>query len=227
LKKLHYALALLILIAAFALAQVFKWVDEEGNVHFGDKPPEKADVEELVIPEGPSQEEIEAAEEALRERLESRESRDRSQADVERERWSEDYSEGLMTEERFNRCVEARYQVIVLERRGRAFKLSPNWTRHYLEDEDRPAEMSRLENLVDEYCDTDAKSVQKQNQRLLELKDALNIRCIAARERLQKSTDPQAGIDARQVREAQEYIELKCPDTKLHDLWIADWIFVR
>ena len=226
-KKLKYSLALLVLIAAFTLAQVFKWVDEKGNVHFGDKPPEKAGVEELVLPEGPSQEEIEAAEEALRERLESRESRDKSQADVERERWSEDYAEGLRTEERFQRCVEARYQVIVLERRGRAFKLGPDWTRHYLENADRPAEIARLENLVDDYCDTDDRSVKKQNERLLELKDALSIRCIAARERLQKSRDPQAGIDARQVREAQEYIELKCPDTKLHDLWIADWKFVR
>lgn len=226
-KKLKFSLILLLLIAAFALAQVYKWVDEKGNVHFGDKPPEKAGVEELVLPEGPSQEELEAAAEELRAKLESRKSRDKIQEEQRREGWSKDYAEDLMIEERFNRCVEARYQVIVLERRGRSFKLGSDWVRSYLKDIDRPAEISRLEKLVEEYCANDNKSVQKQNARLLELKDSLNIRCIAARETVQKNRGPDAGIDKRKVNEALEYIELKCPDTRLHNLWIADWIFVR
>lgn len=226
-KKIRFFPILLILIAAFTLAQVYKWVDDKGNVHFGDKPPEKAGIEKLVLPEGPSQEEIEAAEESRREDLELRKSRDKVQEYQERESWGKDYGEDLMSEARFSRCVEARYQLLVLERRGRAFKLRPNWTRGYLEDVDRPVEISRLDKLVKEHCDTDTKSVQQQNVRILEIKDALNIRCIAAREKLQKSKDPAANIDKRKVNEAKQYIELQCPDTELHDLWIGDWIFVR
>jgi hypothetical protein len=38
------------LIALFAGAQVYKWVDEKGQVHFGDRPPEEQKVEELALP---------------------------------------------------------------------------------------------------------------------------------------------------------------------------------
>lgn len=226
-KKFKFALILLALIGAFALAQVYKWVDEQGNIHFGDKPPEKDNVEELVLPEGPSPEELKAAEEELRAKLESRKSRDQIQEEQERESRSKGYAEDLMAEERFNQCVEARHQVMVLERRGRAFKLRPDWTRSYLENEDRPVEIARLEKLVDDNCDTDTKSVQEQDVHLLELIKALNIRCITAWETLHKSNDPAADIANQKVEEAQEYIDEKCPSTEIHNLWIADWIFVR
>ena len=40
------------LLAGLASAQAYKWVDEQGGVHFGDRPPEAAKSEEIVLPEG-------------------------------------------------------------------------------------------------------------------------------------------------------------------------------
>ena len=36
-----------------------------------------------------------------------------------------------------------------------------------------------------------------------------------------------ADIDKRALEEVQSYIDLECPDMELHNVWIADWVFVR
>ena len=36
------------LLAAGASAQIYKWVDDQGNVHFGDKPRDKAQAEQAA-----------------------------------------------------------------------------------------------------------------------------------------------------------------------------------
>lgn len=71
-KKSKWLLLLVVLISAVALAQVYRWVDEKGNIHFGDTPPKTVDTEELILPEGPSEEEIVQAQEDLRKRLKAK-----------------------------------------------------------------------------------------------------------------------------------------------------------
>ena len=71
-KKSNVFLLLLALISAFSLAQVYRWVDEKGGIHFGDKPPEEGDAEQLVLPEGPSEAESARAQEDLRKRPQMR-----------------------------------------------------------------------------------------------------------------------------------------------------------
>jgi hypothetical protein len=50
-------------------------------VHFGDRPPAEQEVEELAIPQGPSEEEIKEAKAALRLTLELRHEREDASAD--------------------------------------------------------------------------------------------------------------------------------------------------
>jgi hypothetical protein len=71
-KKSKLGPLLLLIIVTASIAQVYKWVDEEGGIHFGDSPPEEVAAEELILPEGPSEEEIVQAQEDLRKRLEAR-----------------------------------------------------------------------------------------------------------------------------------------------------------
>lgn len=49
---------LVLLVAKPPIAEVYKWVDENGNVHYGDCPPENCKPEEVEIAPGPSEEEI-------------------------------------------------------------------------------------------------------------------------------------------------------------------------
>ena len=54
------------LFTSHALAEIYKWIDEQGVTHYGDCPPTDCVYEEIELPKGPSEEEIEAAEERTR-----------------------------------------------------------------------------------------------------------------------------------------------------------------
>lgn len=64
----------LILIPALCFAQVYQWVDEDGNVHFGDQPPADAGAQSVNLPKGPSDQQVEAAQQELQDALDARES---------------------------------------------------------------------------------------------------------------------------------------------------------
>ncbi|MEH6581306.1 MAG: DUF4124 domain-containing protein [Halioglobus sp.] len=70
-SKLRYLLALL-LIPGLVFAQVYQWVDENGNVNFGDKPPSNANAKSLDLPTGPSQAEVDKAQRELQDTLDTR-----------------------------------------------------------------------------------------------------------------------------------------------------------
>ncbi len=56
-KAALYAVVLmtaLVVSATDASDNIYRWVDEQGNVHFGDKPPEKASAEVVDIQPGPA-----------------------------------------------------------------------------------------------------------------------------------------------------------------------------
>jgi hypothetical protein len=206
------------LIALFAGAQVYKWVDEKGQVHFGDRPPEEQKVEELALPQGPSEEDMEQAKEVLRPTLESQQERiDAGAAKTSRENQLE-ASQDLRAERRFKACIEALQQFEVLDLKARFFKLDANWSRTYLENEDRPKEIARQSDLIDENCKTDPASVAKQFSSAIVLSKGLNIRCVNAREKLSKE------VDETKRKEHQDYLDSNCPDVSHRNLWIADWI---
>ena len=60
-------------------AAVYKWVDESGTVHYGDQPPEEADAQSMMIPEGPSQQEVEQARQQMRIKLEQQRQSERKE----------------------------------------------------------------------------------------------------------------------------------------------------
>lgn len=69
----HIAAAVLMLAAVAAHAEVYKWTDDKGRVHYGDKPPASTPAGtkkavELDIPEPSAADRQEAADRAARER---------------------------------------------------------------------------------------------------------------------------------------------------------------
>ncbi len=48
-KKSKLGPVLLLIVVTTAIAQVYRWVDEEGGIHFGDNPPEEVDAEKLIF----------------------------------------------------------------------------------------------------------------------------------------------------------------------------------
>lgn len=72
-NKGNLVVLLLLLIGGVALAAVYKWVDESGRVHYGDRPPPESDTQSVAIPEGPSREAVERARQHMREKIEHHE----------------------------------------------------------------------------------------------------------------------------------------------------------
>jgi hypothetical protein len=58
---------LFLLIGGVSEAEVYKWVDEAGRVHYGDHPPQGSDAQSVAVPAGPSQQAVEPARPQLHE----------------------------------------------------------------------------------------------------------------------------------------------------------------
>lgn len=214
---------LIILVAGIASAQVYRWVDEEGGVHFGDSPPENADSEEVVIPPGPSEEKTRAAQEQFRQDVEARHQTDTIGATVE----GTALAEGKGGDEELDRrCVEVLYQLQVLDEAPRVFRLSPDGSRIYLEDADRPAEVARLESLRAESCSTEKAIESDQIQRAQELVAWLGPACAVMRDALRSMEDPESRTPSAELTEQRKRVESECPYVSSDGLWVRDWIYV-
>lgn len=69
-NKRNLSALFLLLIGSVTTAAVYKWVDESGSIHYGDSPPPGRDSQSVEIPEGPSQKEVERAQQQMREKIE-------------------------------------------------------------------------------------------------------------------------------------------------------------
>jgi len=53
LKKYTWTLLIILISPTLAIGGVYKWTDEEGKIHFGDKPPTESSIEEIKIKDKP------------------------------------------------------------------------------------------------------------------------------------------------------------------------------
>ena len=213
--------------ASHALAEIYKWVDEQGVTHYGDCPPTDCVYEEIELPKGPSEEEIEAAEERTREVLEARKAREAAEK-IRRESESlEEQQQEQVRIERQKKCVEAIYQLDLLNQKRRVFKQQPDGSRLYLENEERTAEISRITALKDQFCSTHPGDQKEELELAQEMSFALSRRCAAGRETLEKMQQPGANPNEEKLDSYQTYVEALCPAIDSDDLWLGDWIIVK
>ncbi|OOG21457.1 DUF4124 domain-containing protein [Thioalkalivibrio denitrificans] len=152
-KKLVSIMLAGVLFAGIADAQIYRWVDEHGNVHFGDCPPPECPAVEVPVRPGPSKEELERAQERLeRLREEQRRAEEirRQEAEAARLRKEE---EQRIAAYRKSRCILARQNLHVLEVRRPVYYIDERGERVYLDDKTRTAEMERLRAEIVEFCD--------------------------------------------------------------------------
>ena len=53
-SKLTVAVCLCVSVSGIANAQVYKWVDEKGKIHYGDHPPEQERASKLAVRKSPA-----------------------------------------------------------------------------------------------------------------------------------------------------------------------------
>lgn len=220
-SKPKLRILLIILVAGIASAQVYRWVDEEGGVHFGDRPPESAKPEEVILPKGPSEEETRAAQEEFRETVESRRHAESAEGAVAGAVDVKAGEEGqAIEEERDRKCVEALYQLEILKDTSRVFRMLPDGSRDYLDDARLPGEIERLESVKAENCSTDKAMESEQMARAEQLAISLGRRCAVMHDTLRRMEEDTTAPDT-DLERLREQVAEECPDVDPAGLYCA------
>ena len=153
-KRLSLVLGLVLLApSALADSEIYKWTDEEGNVHYSDcPPPPSCDAETIQAEPEPDPSEVRKAQERLERMLvEQEESRaGREQEKLEKERQRVMAMQVAVARKRI--CIRARQNLHVLLVQRPVFYIDENGKYVYLDDETRLSEISRMRKLIDENC---------------------------------------------------------------------------
>jgi hypothetical protein len=140
-------IALGLLFSTPALAGVYKWTDEEGNVHFGDRPPSQEGAEQVKVPKSapPSQapdakERWETQQRMLEIYKEDREKKKQAKAEEKRKR-----------KEMEARCVIARDQ-LKSYKDAVLYDLEEDGKRRYYDEEEKQATIAQLQAQIKKHC---------------------------------------------------------------------------
>ena len=144
-----FTMMLAVLAAGMAFAsEIYKWTDEQGNVHYGDRPTGAASEERLDIGSRPTdasrvQAQVQASYDARAAAKEAAASEPAGPSPEELQ------AQAL---ERQEKCAtyKARLQKFVTSRR--LYKHDENGERVYLDEDETQAARERVENQVAEYC---------------------------------------------------------------------------
>ena len=139
-------IAALIISQAIPAAGVYRWVDEQGRVHYGDRPPSEKESTRIEIeaPPTPAPGDGERREKTQRllDAMESERDRDKqkaAQAEAEKAR-------------REQNCQRARQQAALYQQANALFRRGPDGERIYLSDDEREQGLVRTQALVDQWC---------------------------------------------------------------------------
>ena len=136
--------SLAMLLAAAPLpAEIYRWVDEAGRVHYGDAKPADQDARTVAPPPPPSRQEVQRAEQRLSGMLRS--SRPPADSKPKTPRPDPDCK-------RQAACEAHRHHLKVLELKRPVYHLDENGERVYLEDDQRASEIAETRELIKHYC---------------------------------------------------------------------------
>lgn len=139
-------LAILLPPAGAISAEVYKWTDESGRVHYGDKPPDEGAVQVEIREDPPPEHDMEERRQKRRRLLEIfNEDRRREKEERETARREE--------EKRSKRCAEARKRLEKIINASFLYeKTDDPRNPRVLTEEERSAETERLRRQVEKWC---------------------------------------------------------------------------
>ena len=152
--KRTFVLVALLLAAAGASAQQYKWVDRNGRVQYGDTPPPGANAPPLRTPTGRAAPAPAAKAEARKGPLTPAEQeaefrKRREQSEQERQKQAKAAEEASARKEN---CALAQNQLRTMESGQRIARTDAQGERYYLEDAEIAKEAARARQRVQEWC---------------------------------------------------------------------------
>lgn len=143
-------LALMLFPVGTTLAQIYKWVDEDGNVHYGDCPPPECKSKQIETAPGPSEEDIQRSRERT-ERL-IREQKQREEArKLEREMKRKEMKQRKAVIKK--RCKVFRSRLFLLKQPGVITLTDDEGNMMRPTDVERERMINDLEVYIRKYCE--------------------------------------------------------------------------
>lgn len=139
-------LAGLVAVSSAAADGVYKWVDEQGKVHYGDRPPADAAANQVEIEDRPAPSGDDAARREKARRLLNAIETERAQNKAAAAR------EQARSARRERNCAIAKRRVDILQRANSVSITGDDGQRRYLDDEERAAALVRARKLVQDWC---------------------------------------------------------------------------
>ncbi len=132
-------------IPALAQQQVYKWVDENGTVHYSSQPRENAEIFQTRSTRVSADERTQRSREALAQSVDDVLARRQEQRGAN--------AESRQQQEQAERnCQVAREAVQTIESRTRVAVQQEDGTLKYLDDDERLAQLEKSRQAVDEWC---------------------------------------------------------------------------
>jgi len=141
-------LLVVLMVTASASAGIYRWVDEDGKVHFGERPPADAsNSDEVVIRnQAPVPEPANADRKQQRERYLEQRQREKN------ERKEKAAKKRREKKQREKRCVYARNKLAEYQEHGVLYERLPNNERRYLSKQEREQEIAKARQEVGRWC---------------------------------------------------------------------------
>ena len=196
-------------------ADTYKWVDKQGQVHYTDTPPAGVPYDVIAAPRAPAA--------PLPPRPPVTATPPATAAAPVKPAPTAPVVDAAAQD---RGCVDALYQITLLNQRQPVFKQAADGSRRYIEDTERPAELARLQRVRDQACSDDPTTRRSQEQRAGQLMIAMSPRCAEARDELANYEDPATHTPDDQIARQRAFVEQHCRGGERTDLWQGDWIRV-
>ena len=143
-------LQLLILVLPVAVnASVYKWVDENGKVHYGDRPRESQAAVEMSIDDSPS---VPLDSDSAMSRAEKRERLLQSMEEDRLEKQEKREQQQALKEQNRQKCNRYRDRMRHYQRASAIYKLDRDGNRVYMSDTERAGATKDLQGRINKHC---------------------------------------------------------------------------
>ena len=138
----------LITLPTASAGKVYKWVDEDGNVHYGAQKPTTG-AQELSVKTKPASSAEESEPESSSDQQQTAKDQEKEKAGSEKEA----AEIAKRNEEiRQQNCSNARKRAATIEQGGRLYEVDESGERHYWDDDTRRVKLEEAEAQINKWC---------------------------------------------------------------------------
>jgi hypothetical protein len=142
----------LLVLTPLAGADVYKWVDEFGKTHFGDRPPDRDAAEKVKIKAPPTEEQRREAQARADELMEMQSKEASVRNTLEAERQGEERRQHVADNERRQRCLSAQRNLRILGMQRPIYYTNEEGEEVYVSDNERELQKQQAAREVEQYC---------------------------------------------------------------------------